>query len=124
MNIISTKVHGILDYLIGVLLIAAPWLFNFANGGAAQHIPVIIGSAMILTAMITDYEFAAVGILSMKTHLLLDVLAGTLLAASPWLFGFSDLIFWPHIILGIIEAATAMITQRKPQVVHQPAPNH
>ena len=34
MRFISTRVHGILDYLMGPLLIASPWLFDFDNGGA------------------------------------------------------------------------------------------
>jgi len=33
MRFIPTKVHGILDYVVGVALIAAPWLFGFANVG-------------------------------------------------------------------------------------------
>jgi len=34
MRVIETKTHGYMDYLMGVLLIAAPWLFDFARGGA------------------------------------------------------------------------------------------
>ena len=41
MRIISTRIHGIIDYLTGLLLIVAPWLFGFANGGAAQWVPVL-----------------------------------------------------------------------------------
>jgi hypothetical protein len=32
MRIISTRTHGVIDHLTGLLLIAAPWLFGFANG--------------------------------------------------------------------------------------------
>jgi hypothetical protein len=34
MKVISTRTHGIMDYLMGVLLIASPWLFKFSRDGA------------------------------------------------------------------------------------------
>lgn len=34
MRFIPTRTHGLLDYVVGLLLIAAPWVFNFAQGGA------------------------------------------------------------------------------------------
>lgn len=58
MQIISTKAHGVLDYLMGILLIASPWLFNFNRGGDETWIPVILGSAIILYSLFTDYEYA------------------------------------------------------------------
>lgn len=44
MKIISTKTHGILDYLVGIILISSPWLLGFADGGAKMWIPVILGA--------------------------------------------------------------------------------
>jgi hypothetical protein len=35
MDIIGTKVHGIMDYIVGLLLITGPWLLGFINEGAA-----------------------------------------------------------------------------------------
>lgn len=31
MRFIPTKIHGVLDYIAGLALIAAPWLFGFAG---------------------------------------------------------------------------------------------
>ena len=42
MRFIPTKVHGVLDYLVGAALIVAPWLFGFAGmGGPAVVIPIV-----------------------------------------------------------------------------------
>src|SRR5688500_7964844 len=108
MKIISTKTHGYLDYLVGMLLIAAPWLFDFNRGGAETWVPVILGISALVYSLLTDYELGLSRQISMRTHLMLDYASGILLAASPWLFGFADYVWEPHLILGILEIGAAM----------------
>ena len=48
MRFIPTKVHGILDYVVGALLAVSPWLFQFNRGGAETWIPVLLGAGAIL----------------------------------------------------------------------------
>ncbi len=103
-----------MDYLMGLLLIAAPWLFNFDRGGAETWVPVILGISAIIYSLLTDYELGASRKLSMRTHLMLDFMSGVLLAASPWLFGFADYIWEPHLILGILEIGAAAFTKTTP----------
>jgi hypothetical protein len=114
MQVISTKVHGMLDYLVGALLIASPWLFDFAQGGAETWVPVLLGAGALVYSLFTDYELGVVRRLPMPTHLRLDLASGVLLAASPWLFGFADRVWQPHLILGLFEIGTAMMTRRVP----------
>src|SRR5690606_22921195 len=115
MKVIDTKTHGYLDYLVGVLLIAAPWLFGFYEGGSESWIPIILGAGTIVYSLITDYELGAVGILNMRLHLMIDLVAGIFLAASPWLFGFSDIIAWPHVVVGIMEILVSLMTDPHPR---------
>ncbi|WP_147203692.1 SPW repeat domain-containing protein [Segetibacter aerophilus] len=114
MKVISTKTHGVLDYLMGILLIASPWIFGFANGGAEQWIPIIVGAGALVYSLMTNYEMGVVKTLSMKTHLTLDLMAGILLAASPWIFGFSDRVSTPHLILGLLEIGASLVTKTTP----------
>jgi hypothetical protein len=114
MRFIPTRIHGIMDYLMGALLIAAPWLFDFADGGAETWIPVILGAGAILYSLMTDYELGASRTISMRTHLTLDLMSGILLAASPWIFGFSDYVYLPHLVLGILEIGASLFTKREP----------
>jgi len=99
---------------MGILLIAAPWLFDFARGGAETWIPVVLGAGAILYSLVTNYEFSISKTISMRTHLTLDLLSGMLLAASPWLFGFSEFVYLPHLILGILEIGASLMTERVP----------
>ncbi len=114
MRFISTYVHGMLDYGIAVLLIVAPWLFGFAEGGAETWVPVILGLGVILYALFTNYELGVVRRISMPAHLLLDAGGGFILAISPWLFGFAEFVWIPHVVIGLIEIGTAMMTQTRP----------
>src|SRR5215213_2483256 len=101
MRFISTQVHGVLDYLVGVLLIAVPWILGFDGTGAAQWVPVILGVAAIIYSLLTRYELGMARVIPMSVHLWLDALSGLLLAASPWLFGFSDIVWVPHVVVGL-----------------------
>lgn len=114
MRIIPTRVHGMLDYLIGALLIVSPWLFDFADGGAKQWVPIILGAGAILYSLMTDYELGVVKAIPMPTHLMLDLGSGVILAASPWIFGFADEIWWPHLIVGLLEIGASLMTQTRP----------
>jgi SPW repeat len=111
---LPTRIHGVLDYLLGALLIASPWLFGFADGGAEQWAPVVLGVSVLLYSLFTDYEMGVVKKLQMPVHLFLDALGGVLLAVSPWMLGFDERVWMPHVVLGLVEVATAAITNTVP----------
>lgn len=119
MRFIPTRIHAVVDYLTGVLLIVSPWLFGFAVGGVAQWLPVVLGAGVIVYSLVTDYEYSATRALSMPAHLGLDAAGGALLAVSPWLFGFADIVYWPHLIIGLFEIATALTTRKVPSDAHR-----
>jgi len=110
MRFISTKTHGILDYLTGVILIAAPWVLGFAQQGAETWVPVVLGAGAILYSLMTNYELGMTKLISMRTHLGLDLMSGMFLALSPWIFGFDELVYLPHLILGIAEVGASLMT--------------
>lgn len=114
MRFIPTRIHGFLDYSVGLLLIAAPWLLGFSRGGAETWVPVLLGAGAIAYSLMTDYELGAVRRLSMGTHLWMDGLSGVLLAASPWLFGFAEYVWAPHLIIGLVEIGAALTTETRP----------
>ena len=111
MRFIPTKTHGYLDYIVGLLLIAAPWLFDFYRDGAETWVPVILGVATFIYSLMTDYELGASKMISMRTHLTIDLVSGIFLAASPWIFGFDEYVWAPHLIVGIFEIVASLCTR-------------
>ena len=114
MRFVPTRIHGVLDYVVGALIAASPWLLGFARGGAETILPVLLGAGAIVYAFFTDYELGVVRRIPMPVHLMLDLGSGVLLALSPWLFGFADQVRDPHLLLGLFEIAAALTTQRHP----------
>ncbi len=118
---LPTSVHGVLDYIVGIALIAAPWIFQFAYvGGAAVIVPIVLGIALIVYSLVTRYEWGIPGIkfLPMPYHLVIDFLAAVFLAASPWIFGFASrpLNVWlPHLVVGIAVVLVVLVSQTHPR---------
>src|SRR4051812_29783255 len=92
MRMIPTKMHAAMDYVVGIVLIASPWIFGFADeSSAAKWIAIIAGVAMIGMSAMTDYEGGFVSrAIPMRMHLMTDAVLGIFLAICPWLFGFAD----------------------------------
>ena len=111
MKIINSKLHGILDYVVSFIIIISPWLLGFADGKAEMWIPIILGIASIIYSVVTRYELGIWKVLPFKTHLTFDALSGIGLAASPWIFGFANNIYLPHLIFGILEIAVVAFTE-------------
>lgn len=111
---IPTRIHGVIDYVVGLLLIAAPFLLGFADGTAAQWVPMILGAGAIAYSLMTNYELSLVKVIPMPAHIGLDVASAALLALSPWLFGFADRVWWPHALVGAMEIVISLLTSRQP----------
>ena len=116
MRFIPTKFHAPLDYIVGVALIAAPRIFQFSEHTAATVVPVVLGIGLIAYSLLTDYELGVWKVAPMAVHNLIDVIAGALLAASPWLFGFADEtahVWVPHVVVGLAAIFLGLTTRQE-----------
>jgi hypothetical protein len=115
MRFIPTKFHAPLDYIVGAALIAAPWIFQFSEHRAATVVPIVLGIGLILYSLLTNYELGVWKVAPMAVHNLIDIAAGTLLAASPWIFGFADEtanVWVPHLVVGIAAVFLGLTTKQ------------
>lgn len=118
LQFIPTKVHGALDYIVAIALIFAPMIFGFQSiGGAAVAIPVTLGIGLFAYSLLTNYEWGVFKVINMRYHLVIDVLASSLLLLSPFLFGFADeaLNVWlPHVVVGIAVILVVICSKSAP----------
>lgn len=118
---IPTKVHGALDYIVGLALIFAPMIFGFMDvGGPAVIIPMVLGVGLIVYSLFTKYEWGLVKVLGMPYHLIFDVVASIFLAASPFIFGFytqAPNVWVPHVVVGIAVILVVIFSKPQPAAV-------
>lgn len=118
MRFIPTKVHGVLDYVVAIALILAPFIFGFSNvGGAAVVVPIVLGVGLIIYSLLTRYELGAVKLIKMPVHLVFDVVASLFLIASPFLFGFINQApnaWLPHIVVGAAVIVVVIFSEPQP----------
>lgn len=114
---VPTGVHAYFDYIGGIGLLVAPFVFGFFSvGGAAVIIPMVLGAGLILYSLLTNYELGITGLafIPMSIHLLLDLVAAVFLALSPLLFGFihqAPNAWLPHMIAGGVVILLVLVSQ-------------
>ncbi len=116
MNIIPTKVHGVLDYLVGISFIILPWILGFNEYGNQTAIMVALGMFTIAMSVFTRYEMGVWKKIPMSMHLTLDAVVAITLVASPWLLGFADEVYIPHVVLGVTELLVVIMSSSKSEV--------
>lgn len=115
MKFIATKVHGFIDYIVGILLIALPWIIGLDPSAPQGGVPIALGIMALVYSIFTKYELGLIRVIPMYLHLTLDIVSGFILAISPWLFGFSEEVFLPHLIVGLFEIVAALVTRTTPE---------
>lgn len=110
MRFISSKVHTIIGLAVGVILLFAPQLFGFSDHETATSVTMAVGVFIILSELITTSRISPLKLVPMRIHLVLDYLTGVFLAVSPWVFGFSEVVWVPHLLVGILVVGYAAFT--------------
>ncbi|HVD24685.1 MAG TPA: SPW repeat protein [Gaiellaceae bacterium] len=116
MRFIPTKFHAPLDYIVGVALIAAPWILQFSDVTAATVVSIVLGIGLIAYSLFTNYELGVWKVAPMAVHNLIDIAAGALLTASPWLFGFADEsanVWLPFVVIGLAAIFLGLTTKQQ-----------
>ena len=118
LRFIPTKVHGALDYIVAIALLLAPMIFGFQEvGGAAVAIPMVLGAGLFLYSLFTNYEWGVFKVLNMRYHLIVDVIASTLLLLSQFIFGFineAPNAWVPHVAVGITVILVVLCSKTAP----------
>lgn len=114
MRFLPTRIHGMIDYAAAAVLILLPWVLDWPND--VRTLLTILGLGVLAYSLVTAYELGIKPILSVPGHLLLDLLGGIVLIASPLLLSVDDTgISATLIVIGVFEVAASLITQRSPE---------
>jgi hypothetical protein len=115
MALISTKLHGVLDYAGGLGSLAAPRLLRDKRAAAVM---AAAGAGTLGSSAFTDYELGIRRTIPMRVHLINDAATGALLLGAAALLrgrrGVRRLDWAPLAIIGLAEIAAAALTEREP----------
>jgi hypothetical protein len=117
-KLISTRVHGILDYITAGALASVPRLLGCRNRTSNLLLGMAAGTTCY--SLVTRYEYSAVKWLPMRVHLLLDGLSGAMLAAAPFVLLDEDTPRSALVAgLGLYEVTVAALTRTKPPLLER-----
>ena len=115
-------IHGAIEYLGGVVLVAAPFVLDFKSG-AATAVAIVLGVLVIVLAASTDGPTSLINSVQLQLHILLDYLLAVVLIASPFVFGFSGegapTAFF--IVVGVLHLLVTIGTRFRPPKAADPA---
>lgn len=110
---ISTRMHGVLDYLTVGTFLALPRAMGWSRPLTRAVDAVALGK--LAYTLFTRHELGVVKKIPMKTHLALDVAGGAALCAIPWLLGDGEQdegAAAALVSLGVFDIVAAPLTQQ------------
>jgi hypothetical protein len=84
---IPAFLHGLLEYVLGALFIAAPFLFGFTLD-AAKAVSIVVGVLLLAFTAASALPTGLIKSIPVRVHLVLDCLIAALMIAAPFLFAF------------------------------------
>jgi hypothetical protein len=86
---VSLFVHGLLEYGVGALSIAAPFFFSF-DSDPAEVLAILLGAGIIVLAFVTASPTGVARNLPIASHVVLDYVVSVLMIVAPFIFGFTE----------------------------------
>ena len=112
---ISTSTYGFLNYVIAITLMSSPWLFGFIHvGGASLFLPLIFGWLQLIMAIFSRHKFGFMNVFPVPMHCFIDVVGGSFLMASPWVYAYAPQVFLPQLLLGGLVFFLGVFTKTSP----------
>jgi hypothetical protein len=113
---IPLNLHAVIEPLIALVIVAAPWIFGFSDVDSAKAVCIAVGAVMLIAGALTDWRFSLARLIPLRMHLMTDLLLGAVLVLSPFVLGFSDEGGATRftIVAGALELMTALATRWDP----------
>lgn len=111
-RLIPWIVHSAIEYVAALLLIAAPFLFDFERE-TAKWTSIALGVVVLLVAVITCGPLGIAKTLAASAHATLDYVLAVVLVLSPFVLGFAGdkAAVTMFVLLGVAHAAISLLTR-------------
>jgi len=82
-------VHGVIEYVAGIVFIAAPFVLDF-DSDTGTAVAIVAGVVILIVAASTAMTTGLIKSIPVQAHVVLDYVLAILLIAAPFVFAFSD----------------------------------
>jgi len=112
---ISLSFYGFINWLVVVLLLGSPWALGYYKvGGAALFLPLLFGWIEFIMAVFSNNKHGFFRQFPMEMHLFLDVIIGSFLLMSPFVYHYDNKVFWPQLLIGGLIFIAGAFTHKSP----------
>lgn len=108
MKVISSKVHGLLDYVTVVFLLLSPTLFNMQ--GALAIFTYVLGGIHFLLTALTAFELGVIKVIPFRLHGLIEIFVAIALTAVAFWFRSQDIPLGYHFYLALATIILLVFT--------------
>lgn len=120
MKFISPKVHGLIDYIVVLFLLASPAYFGFT--GLLANFTYALAAVHLLLTILTAYPFGLIKKIPFQAHGAIELLVGiALIILAYTLFAGNDLGKLFYVIFGTVVLLTWFVTDYKSTAAHRSA---
>jgi uncharacterized membrane protein (UPF0136 family) len=88
-GIFSPFLHGVVEYVAGVVFLVAPFVLDFESN-AAKALSIVVGVVVLVVTASSQLPTGLAKVVPVTLHAIIDVGLAVLLIASPFLFEFSE----------------------------------
>ncbi|MGI8531437.1 MAG: SPW repeat domain-containing protein [Geodermatophilaceae bacterium] len=85
---IPRGLHGLLEYVVGALFVAFPFILGYDNNFAVG-VSIVVGVLVLILAAATVGTSSLIDSIPLTVHAAIDYALAAFLIASPFIFGFS-----------------------------------
>jgi len=113
MKILSSKAHGVIDYLLVAFLLLSPTIFKME--GDLRTITYALGAAHLLITILTDFEVGVFKVIPFRIHGLIEIVVALALGGLAFWFNSngSDLGFYFFSLLAVAVLLVFVLTDFK-----------
>ncbi len=84
MKLISAKIHGILDYVTVLFLVASPSLFAMSD--TARYFTYTLSAVHLVLTFLTNFDMGLIKLVPLKLHGMIELLVSFVLAGISFYF--------------------------------------
>lgn len=114
---LSSKIHGILDYVTVVFLLSAPPLFDMMS--VAATFTYALGIVHLVLTIFTRFELGIIKLVPLKIHGFIEILVAVALVAVAFFFRSAEdnIAFYFYLVFAIVLFIVWLLSDYKAQPV-------